>query len=162
MAKKTIYYIMGVSGCGKSTVGKLLAKQLNIPFFDGDDYHLEANVQKMASGQALNDDDRKGWLETLNTLAKKHSKTGAVIACSALKKSYRQVLQKSILEATQFVFLDGSFQEVLDRLQSRKGHFMPPALLQSQFDALEKPSGAVTVSILLSPNEIVSAIVATV
>lgn len=160
MTKKTIYYIMGVSGCGKSTIGKLLAAELRIPFFDGDDYHPEANVLKMASGYPLNDDDRRGWLESLNQLAQKHKEKGTVIACSALKKSYRSVLQKDLIDSTQFVFLEGSFQEISDRLKSREGHFMPRALLQSQFDALEVPKNALTISIQLPKAKIVAEVIA--
>lgn len=151
---------MGVSGCGKSTIGKLLSKELNFNFFDGDDYHPEANVQKMASGQPLNDDDRKGWLITLNKLAIDHVSTGAVIACSALKDSYRQLLQKDIIDHAQFVFLEGSFQEIMGRLQERTEHFMPPALLESQFSTLETPQEALIISIQLTPGEIVNKIVA--
>ena len=162
MIKKTIYYIMGVSGSGKSTVGRLLAEELNIPFFDGDDYHPKANVEKMESGTPLNDEDRKGWLEILNELAKKNTALGAVIACSALKKAYRVRLEQGITEETQFVYLEGSFKEILDRLKAREGHFMPPALLKSQFDTLEIPVEAFTVSIELSPQHIVSKIIASV
>lgn len=158
MSKKTIYYIMGVSGCGKSTVGKLLAQELNIEFFDGDDFHPESNVKKMASGKALDDQDREGWLKTLNLVAQQHRKVGAVIACSALKQSYRDLLQKDLHKETLFVFLKGSFDEILARVQDRKDHFMPTDLLQSQFDALEDPTDAFNISIQLSPEEIVSEI----
>ena len=155
---KTVFYIMGVSGCGKSTIGKLLAKKLEVVFFDGDDYHPEKNVEKMASGTPLTDHDRNGWLKTLNQLAKQHASPGVVIACSALKKSYRILLQHELKEQSTFVYLEGSFEEISERLRSRKGHFMPPALLQSQFDVLEAPTNAITVSVQLSPEEIVSKI----
>lgn len=152
---------MGVSGCGKSTIGKLLAKQLKIVFFDGDDYHPEVNVKKMASGKPLTDNDREGWLNTLNQLAKQHASPGVVIACSALKKSYRNLLQQDLKEQSTFVYLEGSFEEINERLRSRKGHFMPKALLQSQFDVLEAPTNAITVSVQLTPEEIVSKILST-
>ncbi len=158
--QKTIFYIMGVSGCGKSTIGKLLAKQLNFMFFDGDDYHPEANVQKMASGSALNDDDRKGWLLTLNELAERNVQSGAVIACSALKESYRELLKHGIEEQVAFVFLEGSFEMIQERLKARKGHFMPAALLRSQFDALEIPTDGISIAIQSTPEEIIQEILA--
>ena len=155
MNKVPIFYIMGVSGCGKSTIGKMLAKSFDIPFFDGDDYHPEANVKKMASGSPLNDDDRKGWLASLNELAISNKNKGAVIACSALKKMYRTQLKENIEQQTNFVYLKGSFEEIHERLQQRKGHFMPVDLLKSQFDTLETPQDAITVSIQLTPQEII-------
>ena len=95
---------MGVSGCGKSTIGKLLSQELNIPFFDGDDYHPESNIKKMSNGQALNDDDRSGWLETLNDLAKKQlTKNSCVVVCSALKKSYRDILNEGIQSNSKWI-----------------------------------------------------------
>ncbi|WP_422079786.1 gluconokinase [Ulvibacterium sp.] len=155
MAKTTVLLVMGVSGSGKSTVGKLLATELNVPFFDGDDYHPEENVAKMAAGNPLNDTDRIGWLKRINTLIKENLKSGAVIACSALKESYRSVIANGVLQKIRFVYLKGSFEEVQDRMQKRKGHFMPTALLKSQFDTLEPPQKAISVSIQQSPSSIV-------
>ncbi|WP_373519105.1 tRNA (adenosine(37)-N6)-dimethylallyltransferase MiaA [Pricia sp.] len=152
---KHIFFVMGVSGSGKTTIGKLLAKKLGIAFFDGDSYHPEANVQKMAQGHPLNDDDRKGWLERLNELAQEHENQGAVIACSALKGKYRKLLRQGI-EKIDFVYLEGSFDLISKRLTDRKGHFMPPELLRSQFEALEIPNHAISVSIDATPSEIVS------
>ncbi len=157
MTNKPIFYVMGVSGCGKSTIGKLLSKELLIPFFDGDDYHTESNVKKMAAGNPLNDNDRQGWLKRLNELSQDHQNEGAVIACSALKESYRTILSKD-LKASHFVYLKGSFEEISERLAQRKNHFMPPDLLQSQFDALEVPVNAITVSITDSPEKILKSI----
>lgn len=156
---KKIFYIMGVSGTGKTTIGQLLAKTLNMPFFDGDDFHSSANIAKMASGQPLNDDDRKSWLLDLNQLAKKHQNAGAVIACSALKKMYRDWLKNDISDSTAFVFLEGTFEEVKTRLRARKGHFMPINLLQSQFDTLEPPIECIKVKITNSPTLMVEQII---
>lgn len=145
---------MGVSGVGKTTIGKLLSSKINIPFYDGDDFHPEANRNKMAAGHPLNDDDRKGWLASLNQLAQKtQSKEGAIIACSALKNHYRTQLSKGINEI-YFLHLKGEYQLILDRIRQRSGHFMPPELLQSQFDTLETPKKALTFSITMTPEEI--------
>lgn len=157
MVKKNtgIYFIMGVSGCGKSTIGNLLADNLNIPFYDGDDYHSELNVKKMASGQPLTDNDRQEWLRSLNELAKSHSQKGAVIGCSALKESYRRILDADLKGNCKWIYLDGSFEAIMNRLRKRKGHFMPSDLLKSQFETLEPPYKAIRVSIKRPPEEIV-------
>lgn len=153
-----VFFVMGVSGCGKSTVGSMLATTLNIPFFDGDDYHPLANIKKMEQGFPLNDHDRHDWLVQLNALAKSHSEKGAVIACSALKESYRILLREGI-SLVKFVFLDGSFDEIMARMKSRKGHFMPSDLLKSQFDTLEIPKDAITISISKAPDKIAASII---
>ncbi len=158
-SKHPIIFVMGVSGSGKSTIGKLLAKELNLGFYDGDDYHPEANVKKMAEGNPLDDNDRQGWLEKLNLLAIKKSDTGAVIACSALKNKYRTILQNGLDKELQFVYLKGTFDEIMERLSQRKNHFMPPELLRSQFNTLEVPKEAITVSIMQTPEEIVAKII---
>ena len=119
----TIVFVMGDSGVGKRTVGSLLSKKLNMPFFDGDDYHPEKNISKMSEGIPLNDEDRLGWLESLNALAKKElEKQGCVIACSALKSKYRVLLEKEIKAAVKWVFLHGLFEEVCQRINSRENH----------------------------------------
>lgn len=156
-----IFYIMGVSGSGKSTIGKLLSKELAIPFFDGDDYHSTANVQKMASGVPLNDEDRLGWLETLNQLAIANKRHGAIIACSSLKVKYREILAADLGNKVVWVYLKGTFEEISAFLAGRKGHYMPPTLLRSQLEILEEPSDAICVSIKNTPEAIVSTIIKT-
>lgn len=149
----TVFIVMGVSGCGKSTLGVLLADCLDIPFFDGDDYHPEANVTKMREGEALTDADRLPWLRRLNTLAQENTAPGCVIACSALKKKYRELLSTGIERNVVWIFMEGDFETILDRLQKRKGHFMPTALLTSQFEALEPPADAINIPVALLPEE---------
>jgi len=153
-----IYFIMGVSGCGKSTIGSILAKELKIPFYDGDDYHTKSNVKKMASGQPLTDKDRMGWLLKLNELALARREEGAIIGCSALKESYRRILDANLQENARWIYLSGSFEDVMNRLHQRKGHFMPAELLKSQFETLEIPQKAIKVSINMPPEEIVNRI----
>ena len=156
MPNKTVYFIMGVSGSGKSTIGKLLAKKLTIPFFDADDYHSDNNIQKMTSGIPLTDADRTHWLHDLNLLAVKQN-NGAVIACSALKEKYRVHLIKGI-QKQYFIFLNGSFELISERLKNRGAHFMSADLLQSQFNSLEIPTNGITVDINNTTEEIVNAI----
>lgn len=136
-----IVIVMGVTGCGKTTVGQLLAETLGWPFFDADDFHPTENVEKMRQGIPLDDSDRAPWLARLNTTLQQYSRqpTGCVLACSALKKQYRTLLSEG-LEHYRFVFLNGDFHTIQDRLSARVGHYMNPELLQSQFDALEEPS----------------------
>lgn len=150
-----VFIIMGVSGCGKSTIGNMLATVLKLPFFDGDDYHSAENVLKMSKGNPLNDEDRLSWLQRLNTLAKEHIDSGSVIACSALKEKYRSILSKDIEDRTRFIYLKGSFEELTKRMTLRTDHFMPPGLLKSQFETLETPKDALTVSTENPPEIIV-------
>ncbi|MDC6364952.1 MULTISPECIES: gluconokinase [Flavobacteriaceae] len=152
---KRILVVMGVSGTGKTTIGKLLSNKLGYPFFDGDDFHPEENIKKMNSRIPLTDEDRKGWLLKLNQIALENEHTGAIIGCSALKKTYRDILRNGLEAKMEFVYLAGSFEQVKSRLESRKGHFMPIELLQSQFDTLEVPEKAIKVSIAQNPDEIV-------
>ena len=159
--KKNII-IMGVSGCGKSTIGVLLADELGTVFYDGDNFHSQSNLDKMASGAPLNDDDRKSWLETLasNIRGASISSAGSVTACSALKKIHRDVL-RGAGEVT-FVYLKGTEETILTRLRERTNssdHFMPASLLESQLSTLEEPvdeADAVTVSAVDSPKQIIS------
>lgn len=150
---------MGVSGSGKSTIGKLLAQNLDIPFFDGDDYHPQQNIQKMSEGKPLTDLDRQGWLQTLNKLAIAQLKNNScVIVCSALKEKYRDILNNSLDDKTLWIHLQGSFDLIQKRVQRRADHFMPTALLQSQFNILENPEKAIEISVDLSPNKIIEII----
>ena len=134
---------MGVAGCGKSTVGLALAKSLNVPFFDGDDYHPPANVEKMRTGQPLDDADRAGWLAQLADLLGAHAEAGCIVACSALKAKYRD--QLGLRARPIFVHLLIQPAAAERRLRARPGHFMPASLIKSQFETLEPPTDAITV-----------------
>lgn len=152
-----IVVVMGVSGSGKTTIGKLLAERLGCEFLDGDDFHPPQNVAKMAAGTPLDDADRTPWLEGLN--AKLKSRKHAVLACSALKQSYREILAKDIPRCT-FVFLSGSLELIGARLKERQHRYMPASLLKSQFATLEPPVNALTVDIALAPERCVEEIAA--
>ena len=155
-----VIIVMGVSGCGKTTVGKLLAERLGLPFYDADDFHPAENVEKMKSGEPLTDADRHPWLAALSwEIEKWNEDDGAVLACSALKRNYRAILNPDKSDRVKFVYLKGNEEIILHRMQQREGHYMPPGLLRSQFEALEEPEDATTVSIELSPEEIVEKIV---
>ena len=159
MSLNSVIYIMGVSGCGKSTIGKLLSKELKMPFFDGDDFHPLSNIEKMKSGLPLNDEDRHGWLVKLNEVAKEQlQQNSCIIVCSALKKTYRDILKKDIENQVKWVYLSGSFNQIFKRLIDRENHFMSSDLLQSQFDTLEEPEEAIKVDVSLSPSEIIKII----
>jgi len=147
---------MGVSGCGKTTIGLLLAERLGWPFYDGDDYHPAANVEKMSRGIPLDDEDRKGWLTTLAGLIEEHLQKGQsmVLACSALKQAYRDRLYLDPAQV-RFVYLKGSYELIHARIQNRPWHYMKPDMLPSQFAALEEPKDALTIDVGQPPDEIV-------
>ncbi len=138
-----IVLVMGVSGAGKTAIGERLAQRLGLRFIDADDHHPAANVAKMASGIALDDADRRPWLEQLNGLLK--AEANAVIACSALKQRYRDVLLGDVDART--VFLKGDASLIRKRLEARRHRYMPASLLDSQFAALETPIGAIEVDL---------------
>ncbi len=151
---------MGVSGCGKTSVGQALAARLGVPFFDADAFHPAANTAKMSQGLPLNDDDRAPWLAAMAAEMPGWDATGgAVLACSALKERYREVLAAGCPGRVRFVYLQGEFQTIYDRMQARADHFFPPTLLESQFAALEEPTDALVVSIALPVERIVAEIV---
>ncbi len=128
--------VMGVSGSGKSTVGAALAQRLRVPFADADDFHPQANIQKMTAGQPLNDDDRYPWLEAIGEWLATRGGDGGVMSCSALKRKYRDQLRRHCPDV-DFLHLSGSPEVIGRRQASRPGHFMPASLLASQFETLE-------------------------
>ena len=154
-----IIILMGVSGSGKTTIGSLLARELNWPFYDGDDFHPQVNIEKMNQGAALTDDDREPWLNSIRQLIERHVSKGgsAVIACSALKKSYRKILAEGLREV-RFVFLKGDYELIKARLENRPKHFFEKGLLKNQFEVLEEPENALREDISLGPIEIVNTI----
>jgi len=159
MNRAKVFIIAGVSGVGKTTIGTLLAKELRIPFKDADDFHPKSNVDKMKSGQPLNDDDRRPWLERLaKEINLWNLDKGAVLACSALKQSYRKLLT-GLENEIQWVFLEGDRDLILERMKKRDGHFMPPALLDSQFGTYEQGGEGMTIVVNKSPEAIVNSII---
>ncbi len=149
--------IFGVSGSGKSTIGKLLAQKLNVPFLDADQFHSNENIEKMNSGIPLTDKDRLPWLFSINERLKNSQNDGWVLACSALKESYRTILNND-LKDIHWVLLNGDFDQIASRMAERKDHFMSPSLLKSQFETLEIPEYGIEVSIDYSPSQIVQQI----
>ncbi|RJS93159.1 gluconokinase [Salinisphaera sp. Q1T1-3] len=151
--------VMGVSGSGKSSIGKGIGQRLGVPYIDGDTYHPQANVEKMERGEPLDDDDRAGWLDALTGLIRDYrdDELGVLIGCSALKRRYRDQLRSGDPHL-MFLFLDGSYDIILGRMQQRE-HFFSPKMLQSQFDTLERPGSdeAVRVDIDADFNEVIAA-----
>lgn len=152
-----VLVVMGVSGIGKTTIGEQLAGALGWPFYDADFFHPEENVEKMSRGIPLGDADRAPWLEALHDLIARCLREGrsAVLACSALKTSYRRTLAQG-LDGVTFVYLAASPVVIQKRLKNRTGHFMDPGLLESQFAALEEPEEALRVEAEGTPEEIVA------
>ncbi|PSW18003.1 gluconokinase [Photobacterium sanctipauli] len=151
--------VMGVCACGKSTIGELLAQKLGRKFIDGDDLHPRANIQKMSSGQPLNDEDRKPWLERIRdaSYSLESKNEHGIIVCSALKKKYRDQIREGNNNVT-FLFLNGDKALIMERMRMRKGHFMKEQMVESQFAALERPDdedGTVVVSIDATIEQVV-------
>ena len=155
-----ILILIGVAGSGKSTIGKMLAESLSCEFLDADDYHNSENKAKMNKGIPLTDDDRVSWLRTLNQLLRNlcEQNKDAVLACSALKVSYRNYLSKNINNDIRWIYLKGDFETIKVPILNRKGHFFDSALLRSQFEIMEEPTNAITVDIRYSPKEITETI----
>ena len=152
--------IFGVSGSGKTSIGKLLAKRLNLSFYDADDFHPKVNIVKMSKGIPLNDEDRKPWLKILATQLKDwERKGGAVLACSALKEAYRKILASQISNQILWVYLNGSYSLIKARIEARENHFMSSVLLKSQFKTLEVPSYGLHVDISQSVEDAVKTII---
>jgi len=136
-----LYVVMGVAGSGKSLIGARLARELHVEFVEGDDLHPPDNVRRMAAGIPLTDDDRKGWLLAIAARLREAQRAGVglVASCSALKRSYRDLLRSGAARV-QFVYLAGTRALLAERMANRRGHFMPPSLLESQLAILEEPS----------------------
>ena len=153
-----IVIVMGVTGSGKTTIGSLLAEQLGWHFADADDFHPPQNIEKIRHGIPLDDHDREPWLQRLHDAIKDWiaQGTNVVLACSALKRSYRRKLAAG--PEVRFVYLKGSADQVAERLRTRHGHFADEKILARQFADLEEPESAVTVAIAAEPKQIVSEI----
>ncbi len=155
-----VIVLMGVSGSGKSTVGKALAAKLNWSFVEGDDYHPVANVEKMRAGRPLTDEDRKPWLAALRERMDLALSRGEniVLACSALKHAYQDYLEQHDPAHVHYVYLEGAEELIQQRLAARAGHFMNPSLLHSQFETLEPPTDAIRIAVTSTPEEDVEVI----
>lgn len=155
-----IVIVMGVAGSGKTSVGRLLAARLGWAFYDADDFHSSANIAKMSAGQSLTDEDRASWLTALADLLRNliADASSAVLACSALKRAYRQQLCVAP-QQVRFVYLQGDYALIWERLQTRVGHYMKPEMLASQFAALEAPTDALIINIAQPPAQIVAEII---
>ena len=161
MRDSFVLVVMGVCGCGKTTIGMELASVLEVSFFDADDFHAEANKKKMGEGIPLTDEDRAPWLARLSALCGEHLDKGRslVLACSALKQSYRDVISSGDCRV-RFIYLRGSMDLFRARMAPRKNHYMKEGMLESQFAALEEPKDAIVVDAGLPPAEAVAAIIA--
>ena len=158
IGKNKVIIIIGVSGSGKTTIGRLLSGELGWKYYEGDNFHPPANIEKLKSGVPLDDADRKPWLESLRDLIRNCLEQGdsAVVACSALKQRYRDFLL--VDERVILIYLKGDYELIRERLSKRRGHFLNPNLLDSQFAALEEPKTAMQVDVSVSPAEIVKSI----
>ena len=156
-----VIFIMGVSGSGKSTIGQQLSAATGYAYYDADDFHSPENKGKMKAGIPLTDEDRWPWLKSIHDfVVSKSALQPVILVCSALKATYPDVLAKSIEPYCRWIYLKGDFDLVLKRLNDRQGHYMPPSLLQSQYDALEVPGNVITIDIAQSPELILKEILA--
>ncbi|MFJ9041282.1 gluconokinase [Streptomyces sp. NPDC102406] len=156
MSTPHVVVVMGVAGTGKTTIGPLLAERLGVPYAEGDDFHPPANIAKMTAGTPLTDEDRRPWLDAIGEWAHGRAGLGGVVSCSALKRSYRDRLRAGA-PGVVFVHLTGDRKLIEDRMSHRQGHFMPTALLDSQFatlQPLEADEAGVGVDVSGSPEEI--------
>ena len=156
-----VVIIWGVLGAGKTTIGELLAQELGWKFYDADDFHPPANIDKMSKGEPLTDEDRQPWLESLRERiqASLDANENAVLACSALKQKYRERLR--VNAEVKSVFLRGDRERIAEQIQQRRGHFMNPGLLRSQFDDLEEPKAdenAIVIKLGAEPHKVVTEI----
>ena len=155
------YVVMGVSGSGKSTVGKLLSDRLNCQFYDADDFHTPDNITKMSLGKPLTDSDRLPWLLKLQDIVSytiEQHKT-AVMACSALKEEYRQIIAGKYPQKITWIYLRGDYNTIYQRIQLRQNHFLKESLLRSQFNTLEEPKNALILDVLLEPKIMIKQII---
>lgn len=154
-----VIILIGVSGAGKTTVGRVLAEDLNWPFFDGDDFHPAANVDKMTQQIPLTDNDRQPWLEVLQAFIHERLQRHepAILACSALKEAYRQLLLQGN-EGARLIFLKGDYELILNRINKRQHEYMPVELLRSQFEALEEPDDVLQIDISDEPEQLAQSI----
>ncbi|WP_328783872.1 gluconokinase [Streptomyces canus] len=156
MSTPKVVVVMGVAGTGKTTIGPLLAARLRVPYAEGDDFHPPANIAKMSAGTPLTDEDRWPWLDAIGSWAHGRAELGGVVSCSALKRSYRDRLRAEA-PGVVFVHLAGDRSLIEDRMSHRQGHFMPTALLDSQFatlQPLQEDEAGVVVDVSGSPEEI--------
>ncbi|WP_329290268.1 gluconokinase [Streptomyces pseudovenezuelae] len=156
MSTPKVVVVMGVAGTGKTTIGPLLAARLGVPYAEGDDFHPQANIAKMSAGTPLTDDDRWPWLDAIGSWAHGRAGLGGVVSCSALKRSYRDRLRAEA-PGVVFVHLAGDRSLIADRMSHRQGHFMPTALLDSQFatlQPLQEDEAGVVVDVSGGPQEI--------
>ena len=149
---------MGVSGCGKTTTGSLLSKNIGLPFIDADFYHSKENIIKMNQGIPLTDSDRFPWLKKINNVILKYSKKGLILACSALKEEYRLLLVKGLKIKPKWFFLNGNFELIQKRLSIRKNHFMLEKLLKSQYQILEIPFYGIEIDVDGSKEDVINKI----
>jgi len=149
-----VIILMGVSGSGKTTIGNLLSKRTGFPFFDGDDFHPDANIKKMAGGTPLTDQDRMAWITQIADVINSAPAKQKILACSALNRFIRALIIKEIKESCYFVLLKGGYDLIKERMKKREKHYMKPGMLASQFEALEEPKRALIVGIEKPPDHI--------